>query len=120
MAGTDAGNLAPTDSVVLFHTLELVTDPDVDPLIDLLRQDEELSDPASLMHAAIQALEGRDTPLSRRLRLLGPELPDWGHDKAKIEAGQKVFNDHALAFAAALFFASLPIAYATPEGTPRP
>jgi len=42
--------------------------------------------------------------------------PRWNADQAMIELGQRAFADYGLYQAAALFFASLPMAYATIDG----
>ena len=117
MAGTDVGNVAPSDWAARLDALKGLADPDVDPLIESLREDAQLNEPGPLMRAAVDALEGIDTPLSTRASACSRQRSPIGAATERGSSrGQKVFNDHALAFAAALFFASLPIAYATPEG----
>jgi hypothetical protein len=45
----------------------------------------------------------------------GRELPDWA-DKTQIDCGQQVFHEHGLLICIALYFASLPEAYASAKG----
>ena len=45
-----------------------------------------------------------------------PKLPDWASDVAQIERGQDVFRENGIYQVVALFFASLPMAYATEDG----
>ena len=45
-----------------------------------------------------------------------PPLPPWARDEARITRGQAVFADRGLYQSAALFFASLPMAYASDDG----
>jgi hypothetical protein len=106
-------------------------DPDIDRVVaDYQREHRDLADARDLVRSAIQALQevkgdpqrgphataGREgPPLSAMLNvLLTP--PAWSPYPELIESGQRVFADYGLYEAGALFFASLPMAYATVDG----
>lgn len=108
-----------------------VADPEIDQIVAAYhRQHPELTDPRDLVRSMIQELgkAKRDphrfthaaanpdgTWLTEALVIaLAP--PRWQPDPALIERGQRVFADYGLYQASALFFASLPMAYATLDG----
>jgi hypothetical protein len=106
-------------------------DPEIDQIVaDYHRQHPELTDPRDLVRSMIQELgQAKMDPhrftraaanpdgtwLTEALAIaLAP--PRWQPDPALIERGQQVFADYGLYQASALFFASLPMAYATLDG----
>ena len=106
-------------------------DPEIDQIVaDYHRQHPELTDPRDLVRSMIQELgQAKMDPhrftraaanpdgtwLTEALAIaLAP--PRWQPDPALIERGQRVFADYGLYQASALFFASLPMAYATLDG----
>ena len=111
--------------------LRRAADPEIDQVVAAYhRQHPELTDPRDLVRSMIQELgkAKRDpqrftraaanpdgTWLTEALAIaLAP--PRWQPDPALIERGQRVFADYGLYQASALFFASLPMAYATLDG----
>ena len=108
-----------------------MADPEIDEIVAAYhRRHPELTDARDLVRSMIRelSLAKRDperftraagnpdrTWLSEALGIaLAP--PRWPPDPALIERGQRVFADYGLYQAAALFFASLPMAYATLDG----
>ena len=106
-------------------------DPEIDQIVAAYhRQHPELTDPRDLVRSMIQELgQAKMDPhrftraaanpdgtwLTEALAIaLAP--PRWQPDPALIERGQRVFADYGLYQASALFFASLPMAYATLDG----
>jgi hypothetical protein len=111
--------------------LRSAADPEIDQVVAAYqRQHPELTDPRDLVRSMILELrEAKRDPhrftraaanpdgtwLTEALAIaLAP--PRWQPDAALIERGQQVFADYGLYQAAALFFASLPMAYATLDG----
>ena len=111
--------------------LREVADPEIDEIVAAYhRRHPELTDARDLVRSMIRelSLAKRDperftraagnpdrTWLSEALGIaLAP--PRWPPDPALIEGGQRVFADYGLYQASALFFASLPMAYATLDG----
>jgi hypothetical protein len=97
-----------------------LTDPEVDQAIeDYQAARPELTDVRAVVVGVIEDLaeakaqgEAYVGPL-RGLSNIERPLPPWGHDNALLRRGQAVFNDRGLDMAAALVFASLPLAYAS-------
>jgi hypothetical protein len=107
------------------------TDPEIDKLVaDYHRRHPELGDVRSLVVSMIGELrDGKRDPAGYLDTLAGqagerlsselpspPALPSWARDAERIRRGQAVFADYGLYQAAALFFTSLPMAYASVDG----
>ncbi|SRR5208337_1093523 len=107
------------------------TDPEMDQIVEAYhREHPEFADARDLVRAMIQELsQAKSDPqrftrdatdqdgtwLAAALNLaLAP--PRWNIDRRLSERGQQVFADYGLYQASALFFASLPMAYATVDG----
>jgi hypothetical protein len=110
--------------------LRHLTDPEMDELVDRYRRDHpEVGDVRSLVLQMLRELgEAKANPGRRPATTAGqagerlsslldpPPLPPWAKDKALITRGQGLFVDSGLYQAVALFFASLPMAYAAKDG----
>ena len=111
--------------------LRSATDPEIDRLVETYhRAHPELADARDLVRSMIQELSqakveperftraaadhGETWPAAALRIALAP--PRWSPDPALIARGQQVFADYGLYQAVALFFASLPMAYATIDG----
>jgi hypothetical protein len=107
------------------------TDPKIDRVVAAyLRDHPEFADARNLVMSMIRELsEAKRDPQWFTRRANGPEEtwltdaleialapPPWNPDPELIARGQRVFADYGLYQASALFFASLPMAYATVEG----
>jgi hypothetical protein len=107
------------------------TDPEIDQVVAAYhRENPEFADARDLVRAMIQELsQAKSEPqrftrdatdhggtwLADALNLaLAP--PRWNIDGMHMARGQEVFADYGLYQASALFFASLPMAYATVDG----
>ncbi|MFG1997569.1 oxygenase MpaB family protein [Spirillospora sp. NPDC048911] len=102
-----------------FRRLRAMADPEIDEAVaEYRRAHPELRSPAALLGALFKELHAEPTGFTGALGELatGDALPSWGGDGARIERGQRVFNDHGLYQSVALFFACLPLAYAAPAG----
>lgn len=106
-------------------------DPEIDELVTRYYEDHpELEDVRSLVlrmlaelgeakrHAADGGPATTAGEAGDRLSALldPPPLPPWARDEARIARGQAVFADRGLYQSVALFFASLPMAYASNDG----
>jgi ER-bound oxygenase mpaB/B'/Rubber oxygenase, catalytic domain len=95
--------------------LRCQTDPEIDKLVAFHRhRHPELTDLRRLLRSLIRELDDTQRNPGGHHTVLDdpPDLPLWGKDAAQIRRGQAVFVDYALYQAAALMFASLPMAYA--------
>jgi hypothetical protein len=106
------------------------TDPEIDQVVEAYHREHPELDARDLVISLIQALSQakrdpqrfmRDTTdqdgtgLTAALNVaLAP--PRWNIDRGQVELGQHVFADYGLYQASALFFASLPMAYASKDG----
>jgi ER-bound oxygenase mpaB/B'/Rubber oxygenase, catalytic domain len=114
-----------------FARLRQTTDPEIDQVVMAYhREHPELAEARDLVTSMIRELSqakkdphrftreaiGQDgTWLTAALSIaLAP--PRWNPDPGLIREGQKVFADYGLYQASSLFFASLPMAYATIDG----
>lgn len=114
-----------------FARLRAAVDPDIDRVVEAYRREHpEFADARELVRSMIQelsrakndprrftsgAIDQDETWLAAALKIaLAP--PPWNVDPQVIEHGQQVFADYGLYQASALFFASLPMAYAAVEG----
>src|SRR5215470_16647226 len=108
-----------------------MADPEIDQVVEgYYREHPELGDSRSLVRSMIRelgkvkqepqrfmrdAVDQDDTWLTAALNVaLVP--PHWKIDPAMIKRGQEVFAEYGLYQASALFFASLPMAYASVDG----
>jgi hypothetical protein len=111
--------------------LRSAADPEIDQVVAAYhRQHPELTDPRDLVRSMILELrEAKRDPQRFTRAAANPDgtwltealavalaPPHWQPDPALIERGQRVFAEYGLYQAAALFFASLPMAYATLDG----
>lgn len=110
--------------------LRCQADPEMDELVHRYYQDhQELEDVRSLVLQMLSELgEAKRNPAGEPATAAGqagdrlsalldpPPLPPWARDEARITRGQAVFADRGLYQSAALFFASLPMAYASDDG----
>ena len=111
--------------------LRQATDPEIDQVVAAyLREHPELTDARHLVTSMILELSRAKTEPQRFTReaiaqdgtwltaaltvALAP--PRWNPDPGLVRRGQEVFADYGLYQASALFFASLPMAYATIAG----
>ena len=106
------------------------TDPEIDHVVEAYHREHPELDARDLVGSMIQELSrakrepqrftraaaGQDgMGLSAALNVaLAP--PRWNIDRRQVELGQHVFADYGLYQASALFFASLPMAYASIDG----
>jgi ER-bound oxygenase mpaB/B'/Rubber oxygenase, catalytic domain len=114
-----------------FRRLRNATDPEIERVVSAYQlAHPELADARELVRSMIQELSlaknepqwfTRDaaghqgTLLTAAFDIVFAD-PRWNADQALIELGQRAFADNGLYQAAALFFASLPMAYATIDG----
>jgi hypothetical protein len=110
--------------------LRHLTDPEIDDLVDRYHHNhQELEDVRSLVLRMLSELgEAKRNPAEQLATTAGkagerlsslldpPPLPPWAKDKALIARGQELFKNTGLYQAVALFFASLPMAYAAKDG----
>lgn len=111
--------------------LRHATDPEIDQVVMAYhREHHELADSRDLVTSMIQELSqaksdpqrftreaiGRDGAWLTTALSVALAPPPWDPDPGLIRHGQKVFADYGLYQASALFFASLPMAYATIDG----
>ena len=106
------------------------TDPGIDHVVEAYHREHPELDARDLVISMIQELSrakreprrfGRDAVDQDRSWLtaaFGVALapPRWNIDRGQVELGQHVFAGHGLYQASALFFASLPMAYASVNG----
>jgi ER-bound oxygenase mpaB/B'/Rubber oxygenase, catalytic domain len=106
------------------------TDPEIDQVVEAYHREHPELDGRDLVRSMIQELSrakrepqrftrdaaGQDgIGLTAALNVaLAP--PRWNIDRRQVEMGQHVFADYGLYQASALFFASLPMAYASIDG----
>jgi ER-bound oxygenase mpaB/B'/Rubber oxygenase, catalytic domain len=106
------------------------TDPEIDRVVEAYHRDHPESDARELVRSMIQELGRAKREPQRFTRgaadqdgawltdafkvALAP--PRWDVDRGQVELGQHVFADYGLYQASALFFASLPMAYASIDG----
>jgi hypothetical protein len=115
-----------TNWSVALEQLRSQADPEIDQLVaDYHRRHPELGDVRSLVLSMIRELgEAKRSSTGYPTTMAGlsaelvspPDLPPWGRDAARIRRGQAVFADKGLYQSVALFFASLPMAYAAVDG----
>jgi mpaB/rubber oxygenase-like protein len=112
------------------HELRQMTDPEIDDLVDQYRRDHpDVDTVRSLVMQMLRELgEAKADPGWRPATTAGqagerlssllnpPPLPLWAEDKQQIDRGQELFRNTGLYQAVALFFASLPMAYAARDG----
>ncbi|MEW2360060.1 oxygenase MpaB family protein, partial [Spirillospora sp. NPDC029432] len=131
-AGGDTARARDRWTEAEFRRLRAAADPEIDAMVARYRRDrpETAADPGGLVRALIRDL-GRAKARARGTAVAAPApddpvellddlaaatgLPEWGHDAALIERGQRVFTEYGLYQSVALFFSCLPLAYAAPE-----
>ncbi len=131
--GSDSREQGPAErwSQSELARLRRASDPEIDQVVKAYhREHPELADARDLVTSMIRELSQAKTEPQRFTReaiaqdgtwltaaltvALAP--PRWNPDPGLIRHGQAVFADYGLYQASALFFASLPMAYATIEG----
>jgi ER-bound oxygenase mpaB/B'/Rubber oxygenase, catalytic domain len=106
------------------------TDPEIDQVVEAYHREHPELDARDLVMSMIQELSQAKREPQRVMRdatdqdgtgltaALNVALasPRWNIDRRQVELGQHVFADYGLYQASALFFASLPMAYASIDG----